>query len=419
MPAPPLRIDLERLRADMTELGRIGAVPGLPGINRPSFSDEDMAARRWLMAECHALGLRTAMDAVGNVTARWGPADGPAVMVGSHLDSVPQGGFFDGTLGVCAALEAVRTLKAAGLEPRTDVEIVATAEEEGRFGGMLGAQALCGLVDPDWFAAAHDETGIRLVDALRAQGLDPDGVEGCARAPGEIASFLELHIEQGPALEAAGLEIGIVDMISGCFVWTVMLAGDANHSGTTPMDLRRDAYMGAARFAVAIPEIIARVGTAESRLTVGKIEVRPNFAHTIPGEVAFSLVGRDVDEAVMHRLAAACRVAIADAAEAHGLAHRVEAQSWLAPVACDTDLVQLLTAQARGLGQRAIVMPSGAGHDAQCFAQVTRAGLIFVPSVGGISHAPEEDTAWPDVARGADLLLHALIELAEVAGAKQ
>ncbi len=407
-----LAVDLDRLRGDLLELARIGAVDGRPGVNRPSFSAADMAGRRWFMARCREAGLATAMDVVGNVIARWEVGSGPPVMAGSHLDTVPDGGVFDGALGCCAALEAVRVMRSAGISPVRPVEVVATADEEGRFGGMLGSQALSGRVDAAWLEQATDADGVRLVEAMRAQGLAPDRVAEAARPAGSVHAFLELHIEQGPVLEAAGLEIGIATGVSGCFNWTVALTGVANHSGTTPMELRQDAMAGLAAFAVRIPAIIAAAGGAQSRLTIGKVELLPNFPHTIPGRATFSLIGRDPDETVMHALAAACRRELAVAAAAHGLELRRHEASWLAPVSLDRDLAALLERRSQALGYRTTTLPSGAGHDAQTMQQLAPSGLIFVPSAGGISHAPEEHTDRADIERGANVLLHGLVALA-------
>ncbi|MCB9966061.1 MAG: Zn-dependent hydrolase [Geminicoccaceae bacterium] len=405
-------IDLDRLRADMLELARIGTLAGRPGVNRPSFSDADMAGRRFFMERCRDAGLAPTMDTVGNVVARWDAGSGPAVMAGSHLDTVPDGGVFDGTLGTCAALEAVRAMRAAGIHMKRPVEVVATADEEGRFGGMLGSQALAGTVDPLWLEAATDSDGVRLVDAMRAQGLDPDRYAEARRDPAGLHAFLELHIEQGPVLEAAGLAIGIATGVSGVFNWTVTLAGVANHSGTTPMSLRRDAFAGLASFAARLPGVIAALGSDQARLTIGKVELRPNFPHTIPGHATFSIIGRDTDDAVMRRMAELCRRELGKAASSHGLALDIREESRLAPVELAADVAAMLAARSRHLGYATTTLPSGAGHDAQTMQHVTRAGLIFVPSKGGISHAPEEDTDWRDVERGANVLLHGLIALA-------
>ena len=306
-------INLQRLREEMTALSEIGRVEGIPGINRPGFSDADMEARTFMAERMKAAGLQVSMDAVGNLSGLWKTGSGPAVMVGSHLDTVPMGGFFDGALGVAAALECVRTLMESGAAPPCPIEVIATAEEEGRFGGMLGAQALAGAIDDAWFRSARDESGVTLVEAMRAQGLEPDRAATAARDSDTVKAFIELHIEQGPVLDTEGIPIGIVEAISGVFKWSVTLTGIANHAGTTPMNLRRDAFVGLATFACRIPEIIATAGTDQSRVTIGSVEVQPNHPHTVPGKATFALIGRDADGAVMAR---ACR-RVAGAAARH------------------------------------------------------------------------------------------------------
>ncbi len=399
------RIRLDRLRADLESLNRFGAAQDAPGVNRVSYSDADMAGRRWFMDRLTAAGLAARMDGVGNVVGRWDAGEGAAVVAGSHLDTVPAGGRFDGALGAVAALEAVRTLKEAGLAPRRPIEVIATAEEEGRFGGMLGSQAIVGEAGADWIAGAADDRGERLADALGAQGLDASAA-GVARA--DIALFLELHIEQGPRLEAAGLPIGIVTGVSGVFNWAVTMTGAANHSGTTPMDMRRDAFRGLAAFGVRIDDIAARAGGPETRLTVGKAELSPNFPHSIAGEARFSIIGRDIDPAGMRRLADACRAELASAAETHGLTLAVAEQSWLPPNPLDASVADRLAALAAAHGLPHMRMTSGAGHDAQTFGRHVPAGLIFTPSRGGVSHSPDEDTDWADIEQAANLLTAAI-----------
>jgi N-carbamoyl-L-amino-acid hydrolase len=370
-----------------------------------------MAARRWFVQVMRDDGLSVQADASGNVFGRFGPADGACVMAGSHLDTVPEGGAFDGALGVCVALECVRAIRDAGINPTIPIEVAAFSEEEGRFGGMLGSQAVTGQVAPDWLADAVDAEGVRLAGALRAQGLDPGAIATAARAPGSVRAFLELHIEQGPVLEAAGVAIGIARAVSGVCNLAVRLDGRANHSGTTPMELRADAFAGLADIASAIPDMIRVHGGSQSRITIGKVTLQPNFPHTIPGRADFSVILRDVDEAVMRALDAALRARIAATAVEHRLRHDIAQMSWLSPTMLDPSLAGLLRAEADRLGLDALDMPSGAGHDAQTMQAFCPAGLVFVPSRDGVSHAPQEWTDWSDIVAGADLMLGALLRL--------
>ncbi|MGF1609345.1 MAG: Zn-dependent hydrolase [Kiloniellales bacterium] len=405
-------VNLERLRARVTALARIGADPSGRGVHRPSFSAADMEARRWLREQMDALGLRVWMDAVGNVIGRWEVGEGPAVLLGSHLDSVPHGGAFDGALGVVAALECVEALMDCGITPAAPLEVIGTSEEEGRFGGMLGAQAMAGTIPETWFYETVDDQGVKLVDAMRNAGLDPDDYRAARRDPATVKAFLELHIEQGPVLDRTGRPAGIVEGISGVFNWVVTMTGAANHAGTTPMELRQDAFRGLADFAAAVPDILARHGTPASRLTVGKVDLEPNFPHTVPGRAEFSVVGRDIDEAVMTALAKACRAALESAARCNGLTLEMTEISWLSPTPCHADIIAAFARQAAALGLDAPVMPSGAGHDTQVMAQLTRAGMIFVASRGGVSHAPDERSDWSDIEAGSNLLLHTLLDVA-------
>lgn len=404
-------IDLTRLRSLFDGVNRFGRNPATGGFSRPGFSAADMAARDWFEEQMRGDGLAVHRDGAANLFARFGPADGPCVMVGSHLDTVPDGGAFDGVLGTCVALECVRALKDAGIVPGIAVEVVATSEEEGRFGGMLGSQAIAGLVSREWLEAAVDHDDVRLVEAMRSCGLDPERVFEAAREPGSVAAFLELHVEQGPVLEEAGVPLGIAHTVSGLRSLSVRLVGRANHSGTTPMHLRADAFAGLAEIAASLPDLVRSRGTDQSRVTIGKVELSPNFPHTIPGLAEFSLIVRDTEEAVIGRLVAALEARIATVAAAHGLAWSIEERSRLEPVALDASLAAMLRAQAEALGLPTLMMPSGAGHDAQTMQSLCPSALVFVPSRDGVSHEPGEWTEWGHIEKGARLMLAALVRL--------
>ena len=405
------RINPERMKTFLDGLNSFGANPLTGGFNRVGYSDADMAARAWFEARLKEAGLAARRDGVANIFGRYGPAEGPVILAGSHIDTVPEGGAYDGALGVAVAFECVRALQEAGFEPATAIEVVATAEEEGRFGGMLGSQAIAGRIDREWFENASDADDMQLRAALRAQGLEPEDAFTCARAPDTVKAFLELHIEQGPVLERKRIPIGIVDGISGVSNIAVTFYGKANHSGTTPMDMRSDALAGLAAFACRIPAIIEKQGTDQSRITIGKVDIEPNFPHTIPGKAAFSVITRDTDEAVQSRLLKMVRQEIESSAAGHDLACDIEEKSWLAPVALDVPLGDRIAACANALDLPYLRMPSGAGHDAQTMQSLCPSALIFVPSRGGISHAPDEFSDWDDIVAGAQLMLAALMDL--------
>lgn len=370
-----------------------------------------MAARQWLSDQMVADGLAVRRDGVANIFGRFGPAKGPSVLIGSHLDTVPDGGAFDGALGVCVALECIRAMQDQGIEPDTAVELVATAEEEGRFGGMLGAQTITSQVDRHWLETATDENGISLVDAMAAQGLNALDALDCGRDPDSIKAFLELHIEQGPVLETGGVPIGIADSVSGVSNISVRLEGKPNHSGTTPMDLRADAFAGLAEIGASIPRIISASGTGQTRMTIGKADLYPNFPHTIAGIAEFSVITRDTDEAVMRNLLGALKTEIEAACTRNKLTFTIEDKGFLAPTALDPTLVKLIGQEAEGMALDYLVMPSGAGHDAQTLQALCPSGLIFIPSQGGVSHAPEEWSDWEDIEKGAQLMLRTVIKL--------
>ncbi len=406
------QINIDRIERDLTALARIGFNEDDRGIYRQAFSDADMQARQWLRDQFDQLGMAHRMDGAGNVIGRYGPDSVPSIIIASHMDTVPAGGIFDGALGVIAGLEVVRTMQDAGLKPAYPIEVVGTSEEEGRFGGMLGAQAMTGHVTLDWLNSAKDEHGFALKDAMTAAGLNCEDALHAYRRPEEIKAFFELHVEQGPVLEAERTTIGIVEGISGVFKWNVRLLGKADHAGTAPMDMRSDALMGMVDFAHEISRIIEEEGTEKSRITIGHVACKPGFPHTVPGEVDFTIVGRDLDNDVMEGLATACRRVLSAIARRHKLKFEYEEMSWLKPAYCDPDIISLIEEKTKALDYSYKIMPSGAGHDVQFFCDHTKAGLIFVPSVGGVSHAPDEWTHWSDCERGAQLLFECVTELA-------
>ncbi|PVB59350.1 Zn-dependent hydrolase [Labrenzia sp. 011] len=411
MPTPHLRVDLKRLKSLLEGVNRFGPDPRTGGFNRPGFSRDDTRCRSWFAARMREEGLTVWTDGALNVFGRFGPGDGPCIMAGSHLDTVVNGGAFDGALGACVALECVLAMKDAGIVPNTAVEVAATSEEEGRFGGMLGSQAITGQVTPEWIAAAVDAEGNRLSEVLKAHDLDAGTILAAARRPGSIAAFLELHIEQGPILEQEQVPIGIADRVSGVCYLELDFTGTANHSGTTPMHLRADAFAGLAELAHSIPQLIEAHGTDQSRITIGHVSLTPNQPHTIPGRAVFSVIIRDTSEEVMRTLRENMTLTAEASAKRHRLTMKAKERSWLSPVLLDPDVADLLEVLSERHGLPARRMPSGAGHDAQTMQAFCPSGLIFVPSRGGISHAPEEHSDWQDIEKGANLMLQALIEL--------
>ncbi|MGF1492078.1 MAG: Zn-dependent hydrolase [Microcoleaceae cyanobacterium] len=405
-------VDVERIEKDLYELSKFGYNEKDKGIYRPGLTEIDMEARQWLMDKFRSYGFKTYMDGVGNVIGRIGPEEGATVAICSHLDSVPCGGMFDGSLGVIAGLECLRVIQERDIRIRRPIEVIATSEEEGRFGGMLGAQALAGDLRPDWLESARSMEGEFLKDALAKFNMNTQTALHTRRPPNSMHAFVELHVEQGPVLETEHKTIGVVEGISGIFKWIVRLIGKADHAGTSPMNMRSDAFMGLASFASEIPRIVEEEGTEKSRLTVGYVELKPGNPHTIPGEVEFSLVGRDLNEDVLRSLADTCRKALSAIARRHRLMFEYDQLSWLKPQPCHSDIVNTFEDVTRRLNYKYMLMPSGAGHDVQFLSAITKAGMIFVPSVNGVSHAPDEWTHWEDIEKGANVLLNTVVDLA-------
>ena len=404
-------VNVKRIENDIYQLAQIGFNEKDKGIYRQGFSDADMEARKWFTYQLKQLGMTANMDGAGNVIGRFGDPDKPAIVVGSHIDSVPCGGIFDGSLGIIAAMECIRIIKEKSIALKHPIEIIATSEEEGRFGGMLGAQALTGNLTLKWLETTHDTNGELLKDAMARCGLDYREAMHAKKPRGSMVAFVELHIEQGPVLEIEKKTIGVVEGISGVFKWIVKLIGKADHAGTAPMNMRSDAFMGMADFAHEISRIIDEEGTDKSRLTIGHVELKPGYAHTIPGEADFTLVGRDMSEDVMKKLAEACDKVLSAIARKHRLKFEYNQMSWLEPKHCSKEIMSCIERTTQSLDYSYMLMPSGAGHDAQFFSDIVPTGMIFIPSVGGVSHAPDEWSHWEDIEKGANVLLNTILSI--------
>ena len=407
-----LQVNAQRLREDIDALAQIGRHED-HGIYRMSFSPGDMAGREWLRRRITDSGLTLHQDGAANISARlnW-DGKSPAVVAGSHIDTVPGAGHLDGALGVVCALEALRVLQERNIPLRRPLEALAFTDEEGRFGGMLGSQAIAGLVTPEYLHNAADLDGVSLVAAMAEHGLDAREALHAQRAPGSIHAYVELHIEQGPVLDRKGVTIGIVDAITGLFKWEITLSGAANHAGTTPMNMRNDAFQGLAEFASEIDRVLEEYGSPRSTATIGRVELKPGAANVIPGQVIFSLDVRDADEATLQMLAEAFSRTLSAIARRRGLMFEFAVLSELTPVRCAAQVVQAIEQSAEASGLSATHLTSGAAHDAQIIAGIAPAGMIFVPSKEGRSHSAAEWTAWADIEAGANTLLNTLRRLA-------
>jgi N-carbamoyl-L-amino-acid hydrolase len=405
-----LRIDAGRLRADIEALAAIGRDP-TGGITRPAWSPAHEEARAWLLGRLRAAGLAARVDSAGNVFGRLGEGT-PVVMTGSHIDTVPRGGPLDGALGVLAGLECLRAVAASGRRPARPLEVAAFTDEEGRFYGFFGSRAMTGALDRQLAERLADPAGLPLPEAMRRAGFDLAAAPTDRRDAEDIAAYVELHIEQGPWLEADDLPIGVVESIVGIRRFRLVFVGQPDHAGTTPMDRRKDAFLTAAEYAAKSRDLVVRGGQGRAVTTIGVVDVRPGVPNIVPERTALLQELRDSDPAVLERLASRTLRTAERVARQRGLGLEVEHLMRADPVRMSPRIQATIEAAAAALGLGTRRMPSGAGHDAQILAAVTDAGMIFVPSQGGRSHRPDEWTDWPALERGANVLLGTLLRLA-------
>jgi len=408
-----IRIDGERLLADLRRLATFGATPD-GGVSRPSFSPADLAARAWLAERAADAGLSYREDAAGNVFLRLeaaDPVDDRVVWTGSHLDSVPNGGPLDGALGVMTALEAVRSLAESGLPLRRSVEAVSFADEEGAYGGFLGSKAAVLGLDHATLRPVRGRDGDLLVETMAAAGYPPERVAEAHVDAAGVAAFLEVHIEQGAVLEEVGARNGVVTDIVGVLRGEVELVGRPDHAGTTPMDLRRDAVRGLAALLDGIEGLPAAVGEPTAVVTCGRIAVDPGADNIVPGRAIAHFDVRHSDLDVILRIEERIEERARRAAATHDLTVSYRRETLTEPVPLDDGLQARIASAADALGIPRHVMPSGAGHDSQVVAPSIPTGMIFVPSIDGRSHSPLERSRDEDIVAGAEVLVQVLAGL--------
>lgn len=408
-----MAINKERLWSRLMELGEIGKqISG--GVSRYSFTPDEFRAKELVAAYMKEAGLAVREDAVGNLIGRREGA-GPtaaAVLTGSHIDTVPDGGMFDGALGVLAAIEALQRMDEQGIQNVHPIEVIAFTDEEGsRFGfGMIGSRAVAGTLQPNDLEQ-RDEQAISIAEAMRAAGLEPERIGEATKPPHEVKAYVELHIEQGRVLENLNEPVGLVTGIAGPLWQQFTLIGQAGHAGATPMHLRRDPLQAAAEI---LNYIYAEAKKYESAVaTVGKLRALPGGVNVIPGEVQFSLDLRDIDEAERDQLEASIHAYSQQLCEKHGVELQIDMLQRVAP-APSSPAVQEAVAKAGRLAGLADLphLASGAGHDGMQFSSLWPIGMIFVRSLGGISHNPKEWSSPEDCAAGTEVLYHTLLQLA-------
>lgn len=401
-----VRADPGRLWRDINELGSIGARPG-QGVTRLALTDEDLEGRQWLKERMEATSLQVTVDPAANVIGRLESGAEKTVIIGSHLDTVPSGGMFDGALGILTGLECARVLQESGVRLPWNLEIIAFTDEEGYHNaGTFGSRAMMGLATREEMKTTKTPGVPTLEESFTRLGMSPDTVLSARRDPAGIRAYFELHVEQGITLVKEGIQLGAVTGIVGLYRYVVGIVGETNHAGTTPMDLRRDALVLAAPLFTLLPRWVMEEGK-DTVGTIGQIRLEPGAMNVVPGLCEFTVELRSLRKEAIERLAQKVRDYAVSLPPS-----RFSEVGGKDPVWLDEELVDLITRAADMEGYSIIRMPSGAGHDAISFAPYVPTAMIFVPSQGGKSHTPQEWTEPEDAARGAQALLRTLLELA-------
>ena len=409
------RVDGAALRRRIEELSVFGRPEGgtfASGVSRVAYSDADVRGREYVMKLMRGAGLQPRVDPAGNIFARraGGDPQQPPILFGSHIDSVPSGGNFDGDLGSLSALGAIEACDAAGIRTRHPLEMVVWAHEEGvAFGrGLAGSRIVAGDIKEADLDQAWN--GIRRADGIRKIGGNPDRIMDARATKGAYHAYLELHIEQGGNLDRSGTPIGVVEGIVAIDRYDATITGFATHAGTTPMGERQDALIAASQLTLAVRDVVTREPGRQVG-TVGQLEVVPNAPNVIPGTVKLTIELRDLSSQKLVQLAETIQARARDIAASTKTQIEIRRVSVNPPALASSDVQAAIGRAADLLNLQAARMPSGAGHDAQMMAQLMPMGMIFVPSIGGVSHSPKELTRWEDCTQGADTLLQAVLQV--------
>jgi allantoate deiminase len=407
-----MKSNLSRVIQDIEALSAFNSTPG-SGVTRLAFTEEDRMAREYIKKQMNELALGVWEDGYGNLFGRKEGTNpnAPVIMLGSHYDSVTNGGPFDGVAGLAVALEVVRVFKESQIENYHPVEIVAMNDEEGvRFGtGISNSRVMAGLMKEEELDRAKDQDGITLREAMEIFGVTPD-LESAKRPVGSIKAFLELHIEQGPILENTGQDLGLVETIVGLDKYEVVFKGKSGHAGTTPMDNRNDALIAASEVILAVNRIVKDIGDRTVG-TVGQLSLSPNAPNVIPGHAHLSIDVRSTKEENMKEAYARLVKEVEVIKEKADVEIMISNGLYIPPVNMSEALIRLMESVCQRLGYSSLRMNSGAGHDAMAMAKVAPTSLVFVPSKDGLSHHPDEWTDYEDLEKGIELMLHTVLEL--------
>ncbi len=407
-----LRINETRFLKNLAELAQIGATAA-GGVNRPAFSEADLTARRWFANRATQAGLYLSVDGAGNQTAEWRPGeiDRPKILVGSHLDTVPNGGRFDGALGVLAALEAVQTIQESGIALPYNLEVVNFTDEEGTMLGLFGSQAFAGSLTAQKLQQPRGGRQ-QLLEGMRRLGISESGSLTCQRNPEDYAAFVELHIEQGTRLEKANVDIGVVTGIVGIRSFWLTFKGEAAHAGTRPMADRRDAFWGASDFMQAARRLV-QGRFYPGVVNCGRIILEPGGFNIVPAAAKIALEFRHGTETQLDQLEASLLTLAQQAAQAHQLEVDVQPLDLVRAAPAAENVMLAIESAADELDLSHTRLLSFAGHDTQAISPFIPAAMLFVPSVDGVSHNPKELTKTHDCINGANVILHTLLRLSE------
>jgi beta-ureidopropionase / N-carbamoyl-L-amino-acid hydrolase len=401
------RINGQRIVEHLSALSEFGK-NAQGGVSRVAYSEADLRGREYVMGLMRAARLDVKIDVAGNIIGRRQGSEPnlPPLLMGSHIDSVPEGGNFDGDVGSISAIEVAQTLSENNFSTRHPLEVVIFQNEEG---GTIGSHAMSGELSEKQLNQVTT-SGKSIREGIKFIGGDPARLAEARRKRGDITAYLELHIEQGGILEAEKINIGVVEGIVGIRQWEVTLEGFANHAGTTPMNQRRDAMLAAAKFIEAVNRIVTSLPGRQVG-TVGKIQAYPGAYNVIPGKVILGLELRDLDANKVQVLYDKIQAEAQQIAQTSGVKISFSETNSIIPAPTDERLRRVITATAHELGFTTKLMPSGAGHDAQEIARIAPVGMIFIPSIGGISHSPREFSLPEDIRNGASVLLNTLLRL--------
>jgi N-carbamoyl-L-amino-acid hydrolase len=426
-PLPKLHINAQRLQSNLERLSEFGRDPATGGITRLGYSENELAAREFVSTLMKEAGLNVRTDAAGNLfgsrprlnkSSDQSSDNGsdkssdklPTLLFGSHIDTVLNGGRFDGAVGVIAAVEVIRALNENNIQTRHPLEVVVWTNEEGNHFGIstMGSAISAGVLGPE-ILTRKDDQGVTVAEWLKRYGQDPAHLTDARIAKGSLAAYLELHIEQGPNLERAKIPVGVVQGIVGLKRWRCVVSGFANHAGTTPMDSRRDALAAASREVLAVRQaVLAESGRQVG--TVGQIKVEPGAVNVIAGRAEFPVELRDLDAAKIDRMWTRIQSNFQGIDQQENVSTQCTEFDDIAPARTDPAMQSAIRVSAQSLGLATLDLPSGAVHDAQLMARIAPFGMIFIPSHNGISHAPPELSSWSDIANGAEVLYRSIFE---------